>query len=175
MNVMVAHPKPKPWKKHMSDEIDRRIAGLEKELAGLRRQKLAGLQSQVAALEASLGSTAEPVTRRRGRPPGKAAAGPAKRGRPAGSGKGWAAALSTDPEAFTGAPRKRRGRKRGKHIGDADALAMLTKVVTATGKEGISARKAAQTSGIFYPRAISLMDKNFKKSGSGKWTRYTSK
>jgi hypothetical protein len=33
----------------MSEQIDREIAGLEKELAGLRRRKLAELPSQVAA------------------------------------------------------------------------------------------------------------------------------
>lgn len=161
----------------MSEEIDRRIAGLEKELAGLRRQKLTALQSQVAALEASLGSAGPPTGGpRRGRPSGKGAAGPARRGRPPKrESKGWAAALSAGPREPTGAPRKRRGRKRGKHIADADALAMLTKVVTAAGKDGVSARKAAKASGIFYPRAIKIMNKNFRKSGSAKWTRYTAK
>jgi hypothetical protein len=50
---------------------------------------------------------------------------------------------------------------------------MLSRVVSSAGKEGISARKASQLSGIFYPRAIKLMDDHFKKSGSGKWTRYS--
>jgi hypothetical protein len=152
----------------MSDDIDRRIASLEKELAGLRRQKLAALQSQVAVLEASLGS-AEAVAPRGGRPPGK-------RGRkPGAGGKGWAAAISSEPQAAAGGRRKRRGRKRGKHISDEDALSMIQKVVSGAGSDGVSARQASMASGIFYPRAITIMDKHFKKRGSGKWTRYTSK
>jgi hypothetical protein len=141
----------------MNESIDRRIADLEKELAGLRRQKLAELQTQVAALQASIdsGGAAPEKGRRPGRPPK--------------AGKGWATGT---PDADSGT-RKRRGRKRGKHVPDSDALAMLAKVVGSTGKDGISARKASQLSGIFYPRAIKLMDDNFKKSGSGKWTRYT--
>ena len=138
----------------MSDQIDRDIAGLEKELAGLRRQKLAELQSQVAALQAALGGE-ESAAPRRGRPPGKAAA--------------------ANSDAVAPARRKRRGRKLGKRITDADALAKLTKVVSAAGKEGVSAVQASQSSGVSYPRAIGLMDKHFKKSGSGRWTRYTLK
>ena len=140
----------------MSEQIDREIAGLEKELAGLHRQKLAELQSQVAALQAALGGE-EAATPRRGRPPGKAAA----------------AAANSD--AAAPARRKRRGRKLGKRITDADALAKLTKVVSAAGREGVSAVQASQSSGVSYPRAIALMDKHFKKHGSGRWTRYTLK
>ncbi|HEX2750858.1 MAG TPA: hypothetical protein VHM91_22825 [Verrucomicrobiales bacterium] len=144
----------------MNESIDRRIAELEKELAGLRRQKLSELQSQVAALQASIGST------------GVASAG-RKPGRPPKASKGWAAGAMADAGAYDAAPRKRRGRKRGKHVPDSDALAQLAKVVASAGKDGVSARQASQISGIFYPRAIKLMDDNFKKSGSGKWTRYT--
>ena len=140
----------------MSEQIDREIAGLEKELAGLRRRKLAELQSQVAALQASLGGE-EPAVPRRGRPPGKTAA------------------HSTDLAATAPARRKRRGRKLGKRITDGDALAKLTKVVSAAGSEGVSAVQASQSSGVSYPRAIGLMDKHFKKRGSGRWTRYTLK
>jgi len=49
----------------------------------------------------------------------------------------------------------------------------LAKAVKGAGKEGVSARAASQASGVFYPRAIKLMDQNFRKSGSGKWTRYS--
>ncbi|HWB07285.1 MAG TPA: hypothetical protein VG796_29945 [Verrucomicrobiales bacterium] len=148
----------------MNESIDRRIAELERELAGLRRQKLSELQHQMAALQASIDSVGG------GAP---AARGPGRRpGRPPKAAKGWAGA-SSDTGSFDAAPRKRRGRKRGKHIPDNDALGMLSRVVSSAGKEGISARKASQLSGIFYPRAIKLMDDHFKKSGSGKWTRYS--
>ena len=101
---------------------------------------------------------------------------PAKRGRPAGrASKGWAAAAAADSPAIVAAPRKRRGRKLGKRIADADALPMLSKVVSAAGSEGVSAVQASQSSGVSYPRAISLMGKHFKKHGSGRWTRYTVK
>jgi hypothetical protein len=146
----------------MNESIDRRIADLERELAGLRRQKLAELQNQMAALQASLSSGGAPVSRGT---PGR------KPGRPPKAAKGWASGVPAG--GFDAAPRKRRGRKRGKHVPDSDALAVLTKVVSSAGKEGISARQASQLSGIFYPRAIKLMDDNFRKSGSGKWTRYT--
>ena len=138
----------------MSEQIDKEIAGLEKELAGLRRQKLAELQSQVAALQAALGGD-ESVAPRRGRPRGKTAA------------------AAGNSDAVAPARRKRRGRKLGKRITDADALAKLSKVISAAGSEGVSGKKAAQTSGVSYPRAIGLMDKHFKKRGSGRWTRYS--
>jgi len=158
----------------MSEQIDRAIAELEKQLADLRRRKLSELQSQVAALQASLDGE-ERSAPRRGRPPGKAAPVPAKRGPAGKTSKGCASAVAADPSAFAASPRKGRGRKRGKRIGDADAIAMLSKTVSAAGSDGVSARQAAQSSGVFYPRAIGLMGKHFKKSGSGKWTRYTLK
>ncbi len=154
----------------MNETIDRRIADLEKELAGLRRQKLAELQNQVAALQASISSGGSA-------PAGRAAAAPVsaprKPGRPPKASKGWAATIQAETTSTDATGRKRRGRKRGKHIADNDALSLITKVVAGAGADGISARKASQLSGIFYPRAIKLMDENFQKTGSGKWTRYT--
>jgi len=47
----------------MSDQIDGDVAVLEKELAGLRRRKLADLQAQVAALQASVGGDESAVPR----------------------------------------------------------------------------------------------------------------
>ena len=47
--------------------------------------------------------------------------------------------------------------------------------MTAAGKDGTSARNVASASGLFYPRVIKLMAGKFKKSGLGKWTRYTLK
>ena len=156
----------------MSEFIDKRIADLEKELAGLRRQKLTELQTQVAALQASLSGAPE-AGPRKGRPPGS---GNAKgKGKRQAATQGWAAELATDPKAFAAKPGKKRGRPRGKRISDEDALARVTKLVTAAGKDGTSARKVAIASGLFYPRVIEIMDANFKKSGEGKWTRYTVK
>lgn len=141
----------------MTESLDRRIADLERELAGLRRQKLTELQNQMATLQASIGGIIigpGPQFSRRGRPP-----------------KNANGTITSLPPAGIG--RKRRGRKRGKRIADEDALAALSSAVKSAGKDGISARQASQVSGIFYPRAITLMDRHFKKSGSGKWTRYT--
>ena len=140
------------------DSIDKQIADLERQLAALRRQKLSQLQSEMAALQAALSGEAE-------------APAPARRGRkPKAESKGWAASIGTSSAPSKGP--KKRGRKRGKQVPDEEALASLTKAVVAAGADGISARNAAETSGVFYPRAIKLMDANFKKSGSGKWTRY---
>ncbi len=151
----------------MSEIIDRRIAELEKELAGLRRQKLSELQTQVAALEASL-MEAPATAPRKGRPPGTGA-GKSKVTR------GWASELAVNPQAFAAKRGKRRGRPRGKRVSDETALAKITKLVAAAGKEGTSARKVSLASSLFYPRVITLMDANFKKGGEGKWTRYTLK
>jgi hypothetical protein len=140
----------------MNESIDGRIADLERELSSLRRQKLAELQSQMAVLQASIGGSEVPAFRA------------ATRGRPrkeAWTPGGQDVATSTQP--------KRRGRKREKQIPDADAVAALARAVQTGGNEGVSARQASQLSGIAYPRAIKLMDQNFRKSGRGKGTRYT--
>ena len=153
----------------MSEFIDKRIAELEKELAGLRRQKLAELQVQMAALEASL-TGAPAAAPRQGRPPGSGA-----KGKKLKATKGWATDLAAKPQAAAKEPGQGRGRPRGKRVSDEDALAKITKIVTAAGKEGTSARNVSLASGLFYPRVIALMDGKFKKSGAGKWTRYTVK
>ena len=156
----------------MSENIDRRIAELEKELAGVRRQKLMELQTQMAALQASLAGAPESA-RRKGRPPGSGASkGTGQRQKRT---SGWAAELAVDPRALAGKRGKKRGRPRGKRVSDEDALAKITRRVAAAGKEGTSARKVSLASGLFYPRVISLMNANFKKGGEGKWTRYTVK
>ena len=64
------------------------------------------------------------------------------------------------------------GGPRGPRLTDQQAIERLTKEVKTAAAAGISARMAAQQSGVFYLRAIKLMDANFKKSGTGKWTRY---
>lgn len=68
--------------------------------------------------------------------------------------------------------KKGRGGPRGPHLSEAEVLDRLTRVVKAAGPEGISARSAAADAGVFYLRAIKVMDDNFKKSGVAKWTRY---
>ena len=154
----------------MSEIIDRRIAELEKELAGLRRQKLTELQTQVAALQASMRGAPEAAPRK-GRPPGSGA-GKAK-GKRQKLTQGWAAEMKANPQAFAGKGGQRRGRPLGKRVSDEDALARIRKLIVAAGKEGISARKVSLASKLFYPRVITLMDDNFTKGGQGKWTRYT--
>lgn len=144
----------------MSEFIDKRIAALENELSGLRRQKLVALLSEVAALQASLAGA-----------PGAAgqsgAGGPRKMGRP----------RKTDEAtgAPTARPRKRRGRRHGKRISDQEALGMLRNAVAASGSEGLSARAASDSAGVFYPRTIKLLKGNFKRAGAGRWTRYSLK
>ena len=167
----------------MSTLLDQEIASLESKLAGLRRQKLAELQTQMTALQAALGSAPAPVKNKGGRPrknplPFAAPAPPAapgkKRGRPR---KNAAPAPSAAVKAAPAKGPKRRGRKRGPHMDDATALSLITPLVVHSGKEGVSGRTVSQATGIFYPRVIKLMDGNskFKKSGSRKWTRYTAK
>ena len=83
------------------------------------------------------------------------------------SNLGGAASVGRSKKASRGGPR-------GPRLTDQQAMDRLTKEVKTAGAGGISARSAAQKSGVFYLRAIKLMDANFKKSGTGKWTRYRS-
>ena len=139
----------------MTEQIDKRIAALEQEIAELKRQKLAILQRQVAEIQSSLsGASAPAVKAVRGTkaPKPEKAAKPAKAGGP-----------------------KRRGRRPGKRIPDEVALANIKKLVVAAGKEGISGRKVSQETGLFYQRVVGLLDANFKKTGERKWTRYFAK
>lgn len=140
----------------MSSELDKEIARLERELSQLKRKKYAELQSQLAKLAADLDDTS----------------GGGDSSAPAAGGRGARKAA------------KKRGRKPGRKAGgrrggrkpqvsDEEALELLRKHVAAAGPEGVSARAASDATGILYPRAIQLMQANFKKRGSGKWTRYT--
>jgi hypothetical protein len=61
---------------------------------------------------------------------------------------------------------------RGPRLSDEEVVERLTRVVKAAGEEGISARSAAEEAGVFYLRAIKVMDSHFKKTGVAKWTRY---
>ena len=158
----------------MNDYIDKRIAELEKELAALRRQKLAALQSQVALLQASL--TGAPESAPLKAAPVKASASAAPSGKRKKITQGWAAELTANPLAFADQPRKGRGRPKGKRMSEEDAMALITRLVAAAGKDGTSARKVSKASGLFYPRVLELIDnEKFKKTGEGKWTRYTLK
>ena len=144
----------------MTEQIDKRIAALEQEIAELKRQKLAILQRQVAEIQSSLS--------------GAPAAAPAvKAARGTKAAKPEKAAKPAKP-AKAGGP-KRRGRRPGKRIPDEVALANIKKLVVAAGKEGISGRKVSQETGLFYQRVVGLLDANFKKTGERKWTRYFAK
>lgn len=147
----------------MIEQLDKRILALESELAELRRRKIALLQAQIAEVQASLSGT--------GTAPSKAS------GRGARSGKGWTTEMPSAGWPELSAPRgksgpKKRGRRPGKRVPDEQVLPSLTRLVAAAGKEGISARKVSQATGIFYPRVVKLMDANFKKTGERKWSRY---
>ncbi len=78
---------------------------------------------------------------------------------------------------LTGTPGRRskgtgRSGPRGPRMSDEEVLEKLTKVVKASGSEGISARAAAEQAGVFYLRAIKAMATGFRKTGAAKWTRY---
>ncbi|MBP7951319.1 MAG: hypothetical protein KA004_16875 [Verrucomicrobiales bacterium] len=128
----------------MKDEraIDRKIATLENQLTTLRKQKLAIAKDRLRAAELEFNRLHQGL-----KSGGKGL--PALR--PAGNAKGG---------------------PRGPRLSDDDVVALLTREVKAAGAEGISARKASTRAGVFYMRAIPVMDAHFKKSGSGKWTRY---
>lgn len=122
--------------------LDKQIAAAEAKLADLRKKKLAILQSRMREAEQALRSMQSNLG-------GGGSAAGAGRGKKAG-----------------------RGGPRGPRLTDQQAIERLTKEVKAAGAAGISARAAALNSGVFYLRAIKLMDATFKKSGTGKWTRY---
>jgi hypothetical protein len=175
----------------MIEQIDKRIIALESELAELRRRKIGLLQAQIAEVEASLPSGA-PVSYKAS---GKAAAKSGKSGWAADlqskggwaaeqassrTSAGWAAELAAtkaggwggEPSGKAGKGPKRRGRRPGKRVPDEAVLPSIAKLVGAAGKEGISARKVSQVTGLFYPRVVKLMEGNFKKTGERKWSRY---
>jgi hypothetical protein len=139
----------------MTDILDRRISELERELTTLRRKKMTQLQDELSKLQSDINGT-RPVK---------------------ADSKGWVADLvpqmSGDSSSSSVSPRRKGGR--GKRLSEEDVIERLRRVVAAAGEEGISARAAAMQSGVFYLRAIKVMDENFAKAGSGKWTRYTLK
>lgn len=150
----------------MIEQLDKRILALESELAELRRRKIALLQAQIAEVQATLS----------GNPSAPSARGTVS-GKGSKSGKGWATDLQSSGWSEPAAPRgksgpKKRGRRPGKRVPDEHVLPTITRLIAASGKEGISARKVSQATGIFYPRVVKLMDANFKKTGERKWSRY---
>lgn len=130
----------------MITEIDRHILRVESELTALRQQKLALLQRELDAL------TTAP------------AGVPARR-----------AASSLPAQGAVSGGRGRRRRKRWQRFSDEEAIAALSEAVRGAGEDGMAGKQASSISGVSYPRAIKLLDANFTKSGSGKWTRYTAK
>lgn len=136
----------------MTDILDRRISELERELTTLRRKKMTQLQDELSKLQSDINGT-RPVK---------------------ADSKGWVADLVPQMGGETVVSPRRKG-GRGKRLSEEDVIERLRRVVAAAGEEGISARAAAMQSGVFYLRAIKVMDENFAKAGSGKWTRYTLK
>lgn len=136
----------------MSELLDRRINELEHELAQLKRKKMALLQTEMARLQADITGT-----------------------RPAKENRGWVADLVPQDNGGASEPIRNiisTGRRR---MSEDEVLERLRGAVAASGDEGISARQAAMDTGVFYLRAIKVMDEHFVKKGSGKWTRYTLK
>lgn len=144
----------------MSQSIDAQIASLEKQLSALRLQKLENLQREMAALQATIGGEAVVAAPRRGRKPKAVVV---------------AEAAEEVPMAKkTRRPKRGKG-SRGPRLKETEVLELLRAAVAAGGSEGISATEAAARSGVFYPRAMKLMPKHFKRHGRGKWTKYTLK
>ena len=115
-----------------------------------------------------------------GRDATSAPSGPGPKAGRGGKSKGWASEVQSGGWAEAATPRGKsgagkRGRRPGKRVPDEHVLPTITKLVAAAGKEGISARKVSQATGIFYPRVVKLMDANFKKTGERKWSRYHAK
>jgi len=166
----------------MIEQIDKRIAALESELADLKRQKLTILQAQVAAIQASLAKGVAPSPAKTKASDGdgwpaeilaKASQGRKKSASTAKASDegGWPAEIL----GMSSKGRKKRGRRPGKHVPDEQILPSIKKLVTAAGKEGISGRRVAEALGVFYPRVRALMDQHFRKAGERKWSRYFSK
>lgn len=126
--------------------IDRKIAALEAKLADLRKRKLAIARERLRAMEAEINRLNADI-----------------------SSNGL---MSLQIATRKGNP---KGGPRGRRLKDEEVLALLTREVKASGETGISAREAAKRTGVFYLRAIKAMDEHFKKSGTGKWTRYRMK
>lgn len=125
--------------------LDKQIAQVEAKLSDLRKKKLALLQSRLHDAERAMQELASNI-----------------KGTPMlanyGARRGAKAATKVGP--------------RGPRLSDAEVVERLAKVVKAAGEEGISARSAAEAAGVFYLRAIKVMDNHFKKTGVAKWTRY---
>lgn len=123
-------------------QLDRQIEATEAKLAELRKKKLSYLESRMKEAERALIQMKSNL---------------------GGGGSG---------SAVRAGKRSSRGGPRGPRMNDQEVLERLTKEVKTAGADGISARSAAERSGVFYLRAIKVMDANFKKSGVAKWTRY---
>jgi hypothetical protein len=124
--------------------LDKQISQLEDKLSELKKKKLAVLQGRLHEAQRAMNELQSGI-------------------------KGGASypilRTSKTPPTAKGGPR-------GPRLSSEDVVERLTKAVKAAGSEGISARSAAENAGVFYLRAIKVMDENFVKTGSGKWTRY---
>lgn len=125
--------------------LDRKIAALEEQLADLRKRKLALAKDRLREAEMEVSRLNNDL-----------------------KGGGLVLPIIRRKGNAKGGPR-------GPRLKDDQVLALLTREVKAAGDQGISAREASKRTGVFYLRAIKVMDENFKKSGTGKWTRYRTK
>lgn len=125
--------------------LDKQIAQLEGKLGELRKKKLSLLQERYQEAERAMQMLQSSIK-----------GGPVLANFAGRSSK----SIST------------KGGPRGPRLSEEEVVERLTKVVKAAGEEGISARSAAEEAGVFYLRAIKVMDANFKKTGVAKWTRY---
>ncbi len=129
--------------------LDKRIAALESQLDELRKRKLAIVQERLREAQMEMNKL-------QGNMGGSAGS--------LGAAAGRALAM--------GSVRSRGKGVRGPRLSEEEVIERLTREVRGAGDEGISAREAAKRARVFYLRAIKVMDQNFKKSGTGKWTRY---
>lgn len=128
--------------------LDKQISQLEEKLSDLRRKKLFLLQGRLHEAQRAMNELQSGIK---------------------GSAANYPILRTPNDKPVKGGL---RGGPRGPRLSTEDVVERLTKAVKAAGSQGISARSAAENAGVFYLRAIKVMDEHFVKTGSGKWTRY---
>jgi hypothetical protein len=71
--------------------------------------------------------------------------------------------------------RKVGARKKRSRVARADALAVLSEVIGAAGKDGMSGREAAKKAGVPYNSALKILNAHFAKAGRARGGRFTVK
>lgn len=139
-------------------EIDAAIFELESQRAEILRQHLDEAEARIAGLSPSASGSVALGERRVGAKKKKRAA------KKKGAGK-------------KGAGKKARAKKKGgrrSRVDVADRLARLTSIVKSAGKEGISAKKASEQTGIPYPAARAILSESgsFRREGEKRDSRF---